>query len=390
MTDKIAGTWLSNAMHANTGYGTQTRQVVSRMWRDGHRVAVAANYGVESRMAEIEGVPHYPRGLDAYSGDMFGPTYDDWTSQHPGWRHHAFVLFDAWVCDSERFDDIPTAIWVPIDHAPAPEKVLEFLNRDNIKPIAMSLFGQQMIEAAGIECTYIPHAIELDTWKPTARVTISGRLMSGREIMGIPEDRWVVGAFNANKGSTPSRKAWGENLVAFSLWTKRFGRDDAVLFIHSEKSPAMAGLDLPRLCEAVGLDPSQVVFINQFANRLGIPAEGMAALMTATDICLASTMGEGFGLTVLEAASTGTRSIVSNFSAQPELAADGFLVDTQPYWDGGQASWFAMPLIESIIEQLEAAYQSGRKRSAKAIEHAANYDADLVYDQAWRPFLASL
>jgi len=44
-TQPVAGLWCSNAAWSPTGYGTQTKQVVSRMIKDGHAIAVAANYG---------------------------------------------------------------------------------------------------------------------------------------------------------------------------------------------------------------------------------------------------------------------------------------------------------------------------------------------------------
>jgi predicted metal-dependent peptidase len=43
----------------------------------------------------------------------------------------------------------------------------------------------------------------------------------------------------ANKGVTPIRKAFGENLLAFSMFAKKY--DDAVLYIHTDPSGSMGG-----------------------------------------------------------------------------------------------------------------------------------------------------
>lgn len=82
-TQPIAGLWCSNAAWSPTGYGTQTKQVVSRMIKDGHAIAVAANYGLEATMSAWEGIEHFPRGFDAYSNDMIHPYFVDWSKQHP-------------------------------------------------------------------------------------------------------------------------------------------------------------------------------------------------------------------------------------------------------------------------------------------------------------------
>lgn len=397
MSTPIAATWHSNACWGATGYGTQTRQVVTRMIRDGHKIAVAANYGLEATVMDWADpddgtvVTHYPRGLDVWNNDVVGPYFDEWTAQHPDHRHGQFTLFDVWIYESPRFDDIPTASWVPIDHMPAPPRVLNFLRKDTVTPIAMSKFGQRMLEDADVECEYVPHALDLNVFRPTGRVSTGGRMLTGREIMGLSDkrDQWVVGCVNANKGTSPSRKAWAENILAFAIFARN--HDDAVLYIHSDRDGAMGGLKLADYCKSVGLAEHQYKFVNQWAYRMGIPQEALAAIYTDMDVLLAPTMGEGFGITVIEAQACGTRVIINNFSAQPELLGDGWITEGQPWWNHDQGAWMNMPLIGSIVEQLEASYAAGRGRSAKAVDFIkANYDADVVYDQQWRPVLDRL
>ena len=390
---KIAATWLSNSPHAPTGYGQQTALVVKRMIADGHKIAVASNYGLEACVTEWEGIPVYPKGFDAYSNDVVGPYFDDWRRQWPDHRHMQFTLYDVWVYQAPRFDDIPTVSWVPIDHMPAPPAVQHFLRKPNVRPIAMSKFGQRELQRIGIDCDYVPHAIDLSVFKPTGRVAMDeGKLMTGREIMGLgrnAEDKFVVGCFNANKGVNPSRKAWVENILAFAQFA--IHHDDAMLFIYSDRDAAMGGVNLGEIVRQAGLRDHQVQFVHQFAHRMGIPNTAIAAMMTACDVGLLVSMGEGFGITAIEMQATGTRVILSDFSAQPELLGDGYLAQGQPWWDAAQGAWLNQPIIGSIVEQLEAAYQAGRGRSQKAIDFvAANYDVDQVYAKQWRPVLDRL
>ena len=82
--------------------------------------------------------------------------------------------------------------------------------------------------------------------------------------------------------------------------------------------------------------------------------------------------------------------ILSDFAASTELLGDGWLVEGQLLWDAPQTSFFTVPSVPGIIEALEAAYQRGRGRSAKAIEFASAYDADLVFEKSWKPALKIL
>jgi len=373
----------TNALWARSGYGTQANQLLTRMAKDGHSVAVAANYGLEGTVSDWEGIPHFPRGTDAYSNDVIGPYYADWASRHPKQKTLLMTLYDVWVLTSSVYDEASVVSWVPIDSAPVAAPVAAFLRKPNVTPVAMSQFGFEQMALQGIDSVYIPHAIDTSVFKRTKSVDISVQgSLTGRELMGIDPAAFVVGAFNANQDQ--KRKAWPEALLAFSIFAK--SHEDAVIYLHTERAGAMGGFKMNELIAACGLEPHQYKFVNQYAYRTGIPPEGMAALMSACDVGLAATYGEGFGLTVLELQSCGVRVIANDFSAQPELVGDGWLTTNQASYNPHFQNWWKAPNINSMVECLEAAYAAPRGHSDKARAHAVKYDADLVYRQKWRPF----
>jgi len=379
--------WHSNAPWCGTGYGTQTAQVVTRMKRDGHHVAVNANYGLQGMRTLWEGVPIFPMGVEMYSNDTVRANFAEWTAENPG-PALVISLFDAWTMSQQYWKDVPTAVWTMVDHMPVPPNVLATLQRPNIEAIAVTRFGQEQIERGGVAARYIPMAIDTDLYRPGA--TYNGK--TGRELMGFDNDHFVVSAINANKASgagSVHRKAWAENILAFSIFAQ--DKPDARLYLHTERYGKHNGLALDLLLKACGLkEHRHFKFVGQQAMHNGIDNEAMAALYNGTDVLLTPTLGEGFGLTLLEAQASGTVAIANNFSAQPELLGDGWLTEGQPWWDGAQLSWFNTPNIPSIVDALESAYARGQQRSDKAREHALAYDADLVWDQYWRPYLAEM
>lgn len=380
--------WTSNAPWAPTGYGQQTAQVTPRLLKDDYAVAIAANYGLEASNTiwncDAGSIPVYARGHDMYSNDIIPAHMHDWSLKEKNAKSLLITLFDVWVFKGDKWADWNVASWVPVDHLPAPPDVSAWCRQKFVTPIAMSKFGQNMLQNVGIESEYVPHGIE-PIFKPTNEIIIKDEKISPRSLMGIPEDAFVVGMNAANKGVYPNRKAFGENLLAFSFFAKKYS--DAVLYLHTEPTGSLGGIRLMDLIISCGIDPKKVVFPDPYALRNGINQEILASYYTSMDVLLATSYGEGFGIPTIEAQACGTRVIASDFAASAELVGDGWKIGGQPLWDAPQKSFFHIPNIDEIMQALVESYNIGHGRSNKAIEFAKNYNADFVYDTHWKPTL---
>ncbi len=380
--------WASNSPYVGTGYGTQTAQAVRRLAQQGHQVALASNYGLEGAVSSWEGLKHFPRGFDMHSNDIIPAHFHAWAGETGGFDPLLITLYDVWVYQGKQWDTVPRiASWLPIDHTPAPPKVLDWCRRDNVTPIAMSRFGSAMLDRAGIEHHYVPHAIE-PVFTETASYLTGVEEITGRAFMDVPEDAYVIGMNSANKGVVPNRKAFPEAFLAASMVMR--DHPDVWLYVHTEDRGSMGGINLEELARSVGIPMERLRFVDQYSFRIGIPQELLAAIYTGMDVLLQPSMGEGFGIPAVEAQACGTPVIVSNATAQPELVGDGWLVDGQPFFDAPQKAWLVTPSVESIADALEEAYARGRGRSAKAVEFASQYGADYVFDTYWLPTLAAL
>jgi len=389
--------FFTNAPWAPTGYGQQAAQLVPLMVQAGVNVTIAANYGLEAVSTDWQpGVQILPRGYEPFSLDVQPAYYDAIKHEHPDRQVYWFSLCDVWPIKGDRYATMPTVSWVPIDHQPTPPDVRRWCEQPNVTPVAMSKFGSRMLNVHNIIHGYAPHAIDLEVFRQRDTVTKQGGgTKTGRELMELPEDVFVVMCPNANKGMAPSRKAWPENMVAFLMFAS--DKPDVRLYMHTERFGALGGIRFGELFASIGLDESKFKFVNQFAHRMGIPNDVLATLYSAADVVLSPSMGEGFGICVIEAQACGTPVIVSDWTAQPELVGDGWLVEGQPWWDGPQQSWLQTPHIQDIVDRLEEAYQrwvdGGRQRvhSDKAVEFVAgNYDHRAVFEEHWRPILESL
>ena len=372
-------TWYSNSPLTPTGYGVQTAEVVRRLKAAGHEVAIAANWGVQGAPIEWEGVPIFPSGHEKYSNDIV-------LAHHAAWRGDwLMTLYDVWPFIPQNWKGARVASWVPIDHEPVPPAVADWCK--HVSPIAMSRFGQKMLANQGIEADYIPHTVNRDIYKPTAE--LKGK--PTRKVLGIPDDAFIVMIAAANQGMDPPRKAWGEMFTAASMFMR--SHPDAYLYVHTNPTQSTGGLNLHILANAVGLPMERLFWPDGYAYVSGrIEQTDLAALYTASDVLLATSMGEGFGVTAIEAQACGLPIIVSDFSAQPELVGGGWTVAGQPYWDAPHAAFFQTPLIGQIRKALETAYErrGDPELRQQAMDKAAEYDSDVVFEQHWKPLLAKL
>ena len=387
-SDAVRALWYSNAPWCGTGYGQQTQQAVQRLIKEGHEVAVHAMYGLEGSTSTWNGIKIYPRGLNPYSDDVLVAHWMEWT-QASSLPKLLMTLFDVWVLKAPNLEKVPNiASWVPVDHAPCPPDVLKWCMRPNVMPIAMSKFGKNELDQADVRSLYVPHGIE-PVFKPTPSLRDSAnQVLTGRSIMGFAEDQFVVMMTAANKGVAPSRKSFAENFMAFSMFAAK--HTDAVLYMHTEATQSMGGINLTDLATAVGIAPERIKWADPYLYRMGLPHNAMAALYSDADVLLAASMGEGFGIPVVEAQACGTRVIVSNFTAQPELVGDGWIVEGQPWWDPMQGAFFFTPNVASIVNALEEAYNAPRGVSKKAVDFAKQYDADVVYETHWKPAMKEI
>lgn len=387
-SEKRAILWNSNSPWSRTGYGGQTAQTTLRLQAEGHNVAIASNYGLEGTTLDWHGIRQYPRGFDMHSNDVVPAYLQAWAHEHQELDPLLITLYDVYIFKGEQWDTVPQiASWVPIDHTPIPPDVAAWLRRKNVTPIAMSKFGSGMLDLAGIENLYVPHGIE-KVFKPTTGIDAGGRHLTGREFMGIGEDRFVFGMVSANKGIVPNRKAFPEAFLAFSMFAKH--HRDAVLYVHTEDRGGMGGINLIDLSRACDIPDDQIVFVDQFVHRAGIGNDLLASIYTAMDCLLIPSMGEGFGIPQVEAQACGTPVICTNGSASSELLGHGWMVEGQPWWDAMQRAWLVAPSIPSIIQAMAEAYDHGRSRSQIAQDFAAQYDADFVFNNYWLPALESL
>ena len=373
--------FVANAPWAKTGYGNQTDLFWWRIQKLGYPVTLAANYGLAGSPLNIsshgEDTVVLPGGFNPHGNDMLAP-YAKYTK-----ADIVVTLYDTWVFDPAVTAQFRWVPWMPVDHDPLPEVVKAAL-RSAWQPIAYSKFGEAKLKEAGFDPLYVPHGIETSVFTPEDKLTARAAL----KLPGCEELDFFAIMVAANKG-TPSRKSFPETFAAWAEFVKEHPR--SALYVHSHPGKEMNGLDLVALAYDCGIPKGKIIFADTFWLWQGYSPQYMARLYSAADVLLSPSMGEGFGIPIVEAQACGCPVIVGDWTSMPELCFSGWKVQGQKFYTPLR-SWQFTPRIGDIRDALLDAYDKrlDGKRRTVARKGAEAYDADLVARDYWQPVLAQI
>lgn len=370
----------SNAPWAPTGYGTQNKELVKMMNANGHEAIISAFYGLSGSPLNWEGVTIMPSGYDLYGNDVVLAHAQNHFDNGDLLAGLIITLVDVWVLNAANMTRANVACWTPIDHDPAPPRVLDFLRAFGGFTLAMSRFGENELRNQGIEDVYyVPHGIDTDLFAPRDKA-------QAREALGFPADAFVVSMVAANKGYPP-RKGYPEAIQAFAQFARE--HDDAFLYLHTDVNGTVDGVNLHQILTAEGVSTEQVRFVDPYHYLVGMPADHLVNVYSGSDVLLNPAYGEGFGIPVIEAQSCGCPVITNDWTAMPELTGAGWTVSGQKFWSQ-QGSWWKVPSVEAIALALEEAYKREPGIRETARDFALQYDSRTIYENHWQPTLAEI
>lgn len=370
--------WASNAPYVGTGYGVQTNHFLRKLIEDGHEVVVYGTFGHHSTAFDTGAYKILPMGQEAYGIDML-----KWYAEK--YKVDAVIfLYDAWVLPDKILSDVPMTAYAPIDHKEVPPDVLRALKQCR-HVIAMSGHGLAALRRAGLNPYYGPHVVDTRLYRPVERP-------EARRRWGFDDDKFVVSMVAANKGY-PSRKNFEVAFKAFAKLAQN--HPDALLYVHTEPTGKHSGLDLIECARFYGIDDANIVYPVH-----GRMVEGsytftwMNWLYNASDVLLAPSAGEGFGVPVIEAQAAGCPVIVSDFTAQSELCGAGWKI---PIYEDDlvysrQQGEQCRPRPSEIYKALESAYAARGNATLrdKARWFGFSYDVDILWENRWRHIIEDM
>ena len=301
-----------------TGFGTVSRNIFEGLYRTG-------KYDIDILGINYWGDPHnfpyriWPTGTNSQK-DPYGrqkvlnmiPQMD---------FDILFFLQDSFILNfiptliphlkNNRSKPFKSILYYPVD------SIIKQEWADNIDPadylVAYSEFGkQETLKRLDRDIEVIPHGVNTAEFYPIAKDEIMG---FRKQYFGAVADHFIITNVNRNQ----QRKDLPRTIIAFKEFKKAV--PNSVLYLHCAMKDQ--GWDLPEVCKSFGLDITQdVIFPKNFGPNQGYPREVLNMLYNASDVVISTTLGEGFGLSWLEALATKTPIIMPANTMLPEFITE--------------------------------------------------------------------
>lgn len=298
-----------------TGFGTVSRNILSGLYSTGR-------YDVDILGINYWGDPHnfpfrvWPTGINA-DRDPYGRKKV--FSMIPKMEYDLlFFLQDTFILDflpelhqylHENNREFRSICYYPIDGTPK-RKWLENVNACD-RLVAYSKFGKTESLKAFPEMKepeVIPHGANTRDYFVANEKDVNG---FRAQFFGPQADKFIFTNLNRNQ----QRKDIPRTIAAFAEFHKEVPK--SLLYLHMAKKDQ--GWDLPEIVSQYGLSiTDDVIFPENFGPNQGYPRNIVNMIYNISDCILSTTLGEGWGLSWVEAMATKTPIIMPGNTALVE------------------------------------------------------------------------
>lgn len=271
------------------------------------------------------------------------------------------VFQDIFCFEDIKVDKIcPILLWYPVHHFPLKNsELVQLKNFDKIYTI--SKYGKAVLKYHNLDAEYIPHVAS------SAFYDDKKNKKSLRSSIGLSDQTFIC-LMVARNSEPDDRKAFLQNITAFSHFVKI--NPDSKLILHCHKYGISNGINLMEIINKLQIN-KYIIFSDQDKlNNLEFSSNYLKNLYTISDVLLAASKIEGFGVPIIEAQLCNTPVITTNCTAMPENTFIG--ICTEPSKTGLKFNInnteyisHSIPSSENIKQAIEDIYNNKYHKKVK-------------------------
>ncbi len=327
--DKIKVLFYGDAPTVATGFGTVSRNILTGLHATG-------KYDISVMGVNYWGDPHpfpfpiWPIGVGSKQGDPYGRQRAADMMMDPGMQFDVlFMIQDSFILEFmnqvmpklKTVKKFASVAYFPIDGVPKAEWIRAMDLFDTA--VTYTEFGKKEAILAhppiAKKIQVVPHGANLKDFHVAPEDKV---LEFKKQYFGPHAEKFLVVNVNRNQ----QRKDIPRTLMAFKEFNQR--RPNSVLYLHMAARDQ--GWYLPDVVRSVGLTLGENVLMPgaDFGPNQGYPIEIVNLIYNSADVIVSSTIGEGWGLSTVEAMATKTPVVFPNNTSLTEIVGEdrGYLV----------------------------------------------------------------
>jgi glycosyltransferase involved in cell wall biosynthesis len=364
--------WLSDA-GCVSGFGRVTHSIAERLVAQyGHEIHVlAVNYRGDPFPTDLQlYVPTRDDPADTYGLQRIVPLLRDVDPDVVVMLNDPNIILTQLFLnpyDPRRIllQLAPIIAYMPVDGTQQPPIWGERLSAVT-NPVVMSRHGRSIFPRAPL----VYHGVDTDRFHPATAATphvfsdgsVARSKSDCKRELGYDPDGFLVLRVDKNRARKDFAASWKALLPVMRRHT------DIQVHFHTNEQVGDNGVVLEAMFSREP-DMKDRFFLPKQVGHLGWKEQDLAGLYAAADLFISTSHGEGFGLTLAEAAASGVPVIAQNVSSIPEVVGPGSILleptgtVTVP---SGQEQW--LPDIGAFSEAIEHLYNAGgvRRKLGKA------------------------
>ena len=379
--------WVSVGNHRNSGYGIISKYVTEYL--------ISKNIDIITTNKDIfepityNNVMQLPRG----NSELFIDILEEYVINFK--RNVMISNIDVWAIPT-LYKEPLNKIWIPYVPIDSPiTNCYKYINlfKQAKHIITMSKFGyeqlKQYIDVSKL--SYIPVGVDTEIFKPVDKINKEKIKFN---LFNLPSDAFLFGYVAQNIGM---RKGLPELIKTFSKVSKL--HKNAYLYLHTNPNGILSklyGFDLIDIINKYDVKDKVIMPVNDIF-RYPFPMDLMNKIYNAMDVYVSNSAGEGFGMPILEAMSSGIPVIAGKHSAQTELVLNnGWLVKANDYHILNivpTSQEYAYPnnnhmfkIMNYVIDNPDAII----KKSSRSRQFALKYDWNKFILPKWHKFITNL
>ncbi len=380
-TKKSRILWHSVAPWIASGYGKVTKELCTRLAKNGFEVIISAYYGLDSG-----GYPPYPvKVLPSKDGPFGMASAAQYSRQY---QVDMSVLFTDWWAFSDFPKIMPKpTLYSPMDQLNYSDEIIQF-TKDYYKIIGLCKWQQKCLADRGIASDVIYHGVNTDIYKPLNK-------KAARKQLGIDEkeDLFIFGTVAANNDKE-DRKGHSRSMKAMKYFLEQNPDVKNIIWLYHSMPNDSQGMPLSSIVRRLGLEKI-VKFMDPIMASTMFEEQDLAIIMNCFDVHLLCSKREGFGLPILETQSCGVPNICHDSSSMTELVqGHGWLCKSLGYGLNLETTPInaetASPDVYDIARCIEDAYfhpEKVQKFGEESRKFALPFDWDNIVKNQWVPLL---